>query len=231
MNKKHYFFFAAVVGMAMFAQYDATRRLDNIKLAKMQKSSQTADSLAGAKTTEAGRQVAAAEPIVPPEVFVEKFKAEAAQIGKIQNNPAAAQARLKKLAEKMRPSDVVGMYDVISNDKANADQRALAVELLALKNDTTSMMALQNFVANKKNVNGQNWDQKKEFETVLRAQAVEGIAAYPEREIALSTLSYLQQKVDQKFLSDRISRVSMGLMYEAKPVIQQDEEALKKLVE
>ena len=231
MKKSHYFFFAAVVGMALFAQYDVTRRLDNIKLAKMQKATQTQGSLASARTSAEGRVVAASEPVLPPEVFVEKFKAEADQIGKVQNNPEGAQARLKKLAEKMRPTDVEGMFEVISNDKANSDQRALAVELLTIKNDTTSMMALQNFVANKKNINGKPWDQKKEFETVLRAQAVEGIAAYPEKEIALSTLSYLQQKVDQKFLSERISRVSMGLMYDSKPVKQQDEEALKKLVE
>jgi len=227
MTKKHYFFFAAVIGMAVFAQYDLGKRLEQVRLAKEAKNS--------ANTQLKASQVATAKITVDngPSTaeFIKKFKAEVAEIGKIQNNPDAAQARMKKLADSMTPKHVDGLYEIISDDKSNGDERALAVELLTLKNDTTSLVALQNFVANTKNINGVKWDQKKELETVLRAQAVEGIAAYPEKEIAISTLNYLQQKVDQKFLSERISRASMSLMYDNKPVTQQDEEALKKLVE
>jgi hypothetical protein len=227
MTKKHYLFFAAVIGMAAFAQYDLGKRAEQVRLAKEAKRIAAAQAVAAS-----GAPVKKTEDTGPStEQFVAKFKTEAAEIGKIQNNPEAAQARMKKLADSMTPKHVEGLYEIISDDKSNADERALAVELLSLKNDTTSLVALQNFVANTKNINGVKWDQKKELETVLRAQAVEGIAAYPEKEIAISTLSYLQQKVDQKFLSERISRASMSLMYDNKPVGQQDEEALKKLVE
>jgi hypothetical protein len=242
MNKKHYFFFAAVVGMALFAQYDVSRRVDNIRLTKLVKTQGqmlAANSTSG--KTEASSvavtQVPTATqmPVAPQmttQQFVSRFKEEARQIGKLQTNPDETQLRLKKLADKMNPQNVEGLFDIISNDKSDSDQRALAVELLAIKNDTTSLMALQNFVANSKNVNGTKWDHKKEFEAVLRAQAIEGIATFPEKEIALSTLNHLQQKVDHKFLNDRISRASLGLMYENKPNIQQqDEEALKKLIE
>ena len=228
MTKKHYLFFAVVVGLAIFAQYDMGKRLEKIRLTKETKSTEQAI----ADATKARKAaVAAAQAGIPTEAFVAKFKAEAAQIGKIQNNPDAVQARMKKLADEMTSSHVEGLYDIVSNDKSNADERALAVELLTLKNNTASLMALQNFVANSKNINGEKWDQKKELETVLRAQAVEGIAGYPEKEIAISTLNYLQQRVDQKFLNERISRASMNLLYDKQSLTQQDEEALKKLVE
>lgn len=230
MKKKHYIFFVAVIGMALFAQYDMGKRLDRIRTAKVAEMATVKAQEASAK---AQAEAAAKAFGVPTEVFVAKFKSEAAQIAKIQNNPEAVQARMQKLAEEMNSRHVDGLYEIISDDKSNADERALAVELLTLKNNTASLMALQNFVANTKNISGEKWDQKKEFETVLRAQAVEGIAGYPEKEIAISTLNYLQQKVDQKFLNDRISRASINLMYSGNTgsMQQQDEDALKKLVE
>lgn len=229
MKKKHYIFFAAVIGMALFAQYDMGKRLDRIRTVKEAK---TAAIRAQEATAKAQAEAAAKAFGIPTEEFVAKFKAEAAQIAKIQNNPEAVQGRMQKLAEEMNSRHVDGLYEIISDDKSNADERALAVELLTLKNNTASLMALQNFVANTKNLGGEKWDQKKEFETVLRAQAVEGIAGYPEKEIAISTLNYLQQRVDQKFLNERISRASMNLMYsDSSSVTQQDEDALKKLVE
>ncbi len=228
MKKKHYLFFAAVIGMALFAQYDMGKRLDRIRTVRDTKNAAVRLQEAA---TKAQAEVTAKAIGVPTEVFVAKFKAEASQIAKIQNNPEAVQARMQKLADEMNSRHVEGLYEIISDDKSNADERALAVELLTLKNNTASLIALQNFVANTKNINGEKWDQKKEFETVLRAQAVEGIAGYPEKEIAISTLNYLQQRVDQKFLNERISRASLNLLYENKPVTQQDEDALKKLVE
>jgi len=229
MKKKHYLFFAAVIGMALFAQYDMGKRLDRVRTVRDAKN---ASARAQEATAKAQAEAAVKAFGIPTEEFVAKFKSEAGQIAKIQNNPEIVQARMQKLADEMNSRHVEGLYEIISDDKSNADERALAVELLTLKNNTASLVALQNFVANTKNINGDKWDQKKEFETVLRAQAVEGIAGYPEKEIAISTLNYLQQKVDQKFLNDRISRASMNLLYkDNKSVTQQDEEALKKLVE
>lgn len=228
MRKKHYFFFIAVVGVAILAQYDMGKRLSKVRTAK---EAQNAIVRAQEATAKAQAEASVKAFGVPTEEFVAKFKAEASQIAKLQNNPDAVQARMKKLADEMNSRHVDGLFEIISDDKSNADERALAVELLTLKNNTASLIALQNFVANSKNINGEKWDQKKELETVLRAQAVEGIAGYPEKEIAISTLNYLQQRVDQKFLNERISRASMNLMYDNKSGVQQDEDALKKLVE
>jgi hypothetical protein len=227
MRKSHYLFFAVIIAAVVFLQLDTTKRVKIV-----QQNKEAARVLAALEEEDKADQVAAKPAVIPPEVFVKKFKTEALQIGKIQNKPEEAEKRLRQLANEMRPQDVEGMYEIISDENANGDQRALAVELLSMKNDTNSLIALQNFVANKKTINGTKWDAKKELETVLRAQAVEGIAVYPQKEIALSTLNYLQSRVDDKFLSERIGRASSGILTgNNKSSQQQDDEALKKLVE
>ena len=164
MNKKYFVFFVGTIGIALFAQFDIGRRLENIKLAKLIKSQHSGPTVAASLVPAA--PVVVSPPVEPPEVFIKRFKTEAQQIGKLQNNPQAVQDRLKVLANRMNPKDVAGLFDIISSEKSDADQRALAVELLSIKNDTTSLRALQNFVANTKTVDGAKWDQKKEFETV-----------------------------------------------------------------
>jgi hypothetical protein len=227
MRKSHYLFFAVIIAAVVFLQLDTTKRVKIV-----QQNKEAARVLAALEEEDKADQVAAKPAVIPPEVFVKKFKTEALQIGKIQNKPEEAEKRLRQLANEMRPQDVEGMYEIISDENASGDQRALAVELLSMKNDTNSLIALQNFVANKKTINGTKWDAKKELETVLRAQAVEGIAVYPQKEIALSTLNYLQSRVDDKFLSERIGRASSGILTgNNKSSQQQDDEALKKLVE
>lgn len=222
MKRSHGIFFIILAVAVIFLQYDLTKRGEARSIVR---AIQAANA---PKVTIKPVVVADIKPKVP---FIDKFKKEAAQIAKIQTNPDEADARIKLLAEQMRPQDVDSMFEVISNDKIDGDQRALAVEILGVKNDTTSLMALQNFVANNVNINGKKWDRKKEFETVLRAQAVESIATYPQKEIALSTLDYLQHKVDNTFLAERIGRASNEITVQSRTLRQQDEEALKKLVE
>ena len=223
MKNSHALFFIGLAVIIMFLSLDLTKR------------GQTRAIIRDIQATVVTKAPVKAAPVImdttPKVPFIDKFKKEAAQIAKIQTNPDEADARIQRLASQMRPQDVDSMYEVISNDKINGDQRALAVELLTVKNDTTSLMALQNFVANNKNINGKEWDRKKEFETVLRAQAVEGISAYPQKDIALSTLTYLQHKVDNTFLAERIGRATNELTVQGRTQRQQDEEALKKLVE
>lgn len=233
MRRAHYLFFTLIVGALVFSQYDLTRRIKN-------KNSQLQASAGATKNN--SPQVTASVPeekvevtvqvaSEPPEAFIKKFAIEAQQIAKIQNKPEQVQLRLNKLAQNLTKQNIDSLYELASDDTRSGDERALAVELLTIRNNAASLTALQNLVANQKNINGKKWDSKKEIETVLRAQAVEGIAGFPEKEIALSTLNYLQQKVDEKFLSDRISRASNSLIMGKPTIQQQDEEALKKLIE
>ena len=142
------------------------------------------------------------------EIFIEKFKKESMQIAKIQNNSDLVKNKIKDLANAMEPEDSDLLYNIVSNEKNKSEQRAIAMEVLSVKKDTSSLIALQNFVASGTSVNGTKWNRRNEFETVLRAQAVEGIASYPQKDIALSTLNYLKSKVDARFLADRIGRAT-----------------------
>ena len=237
MSKKHYFFFVFIIAAAIFMQYDVTKR---VKVTQQNREAEKAlalleaeeSSLTQQNTDKAAPVLAKKEASPSPEVFVKRFKDEVKQMAKLQDKPEEVDLRLRNLAKSMGQREVEAMYEVISDDRNNGDERALAVELLSLKNDTASLIALQNFVGNKKNVSGKEWNPNKELDTVVRAQAVEGIAAYPEKEIAISTLSFLQSRVEDKFLNDRIGRATTGILSgNNKSLQQQDDEALKKLVE
>lgn len=229
MKNRYYVYMAVILGAALFVRYDLTRRTDLVVTKTNMSSTKKEASTAATQALPQPVVAVVAAPTGPS--FGEKFKNEAAEIAKLQIDPEAAEERLRQLARSMNQRDVADLYEVISDDSNDPDQRALAVELLSIKNDTASLTALQNFVANKTMVNGRQWDSKKEFETVLRAQAVESIAAYPQKEIALSTLSFLQRRVDEKFLNDRIGRAAANLNGAAPSMQQQDDEALRKLLE
>jgi hypothetical protein len=230
MKPIHYVFILGLVGAVFFVEYDLTRRTE-LRENLAQKAQQKEVVTSPVSMT--------AEPVVIDQGenneikknFIAKFKAESLQMAQLQNDPEEVQTRLKLLAQEMTSQDVDGLYEIISDDKKDGDQRALAIELLSLRNDTASLLALQNFVGNNKNINGTKWDRKRELETVLRAQAVESIATFPQKDIAISTLGFLQNKVDEKFLSDRIGRAAASLNNGAPTLQQQDDAALKKLLE
>ncbi len=227
MNKARLIFLTLVLGLFVFLQYDLTTRVNSKNALNG-----TQAPLANKAEIEQLKQVQLEQDsIQKTEQFIQKFTAEVAEVGRLQNNPEQTQERLKKMANLMRVQDVQAMADIIADENRNGDERALALEILSIKNDTTSLIAMQNFVATANKISDIKIPQKKEFETVLRAQAVESISSFPQTEIALSTLSYLQSKVDNRFINDRISRATAGLIYGKDNLKEQDDEALKKLVE
>jgi hypothetical protein len=230
MKTIHYIFILFLVAAVFIVEYDLSKRTelrDNITQKSKPK------EVVSVSTNMTLEPVAINQSQIEDikKNFVAKFKAESLQIAKLQNDPEEVQSRLKLLSKEMSAQDVEALYEIISDDKKDGDQRALAIELLSLRNDTSSLLALQNFVGNNKNINGTKWDRKRELETVLRAQAVESIATFPQKEIAISTLSFLQKKVDEKFLSDRIGRAAASLNDGVPTLQQQDDAALKKLLE
>ena len=227
MKNRYWIYLTVLVTIIFAVEYDLSRRMASSRKT-------IAKSAVGGEKEKSRTPAFRALPLVmapTPDIFVAKFKEEAGQIGRLQMKPEEAEERMKKLTHEMGPEEIQALFEVVSNEKNDGDQRALAVELLSLKNDTASLLALQNFVANNLTVNGTKWDRKKELETVLRAQAVESIASFPQKEIALSTLSYLQSKVDETFLNDRIGRATANLQGHAGTIQEQDGTVLKKLVE
>ncbi len=230
MRKSYIIYAFILVAMVFLVEYDLSRRVTAFQNEKKNsvsaKNENKTNSVLPVDAVAVLAQRREAEA-----VFAEKFKAEVSQIAQLQSDPENVQKRLQALSKTMSSQDVQALYEIISNDKNDGDQRALAVEILSLRNDAASLNVLQNFVASNNTVNGTKWDRSKEFETVLRAQAVESIAAFPQKEIAISTLSFLKSKVDESFLSDRIGRATAYLQGLAPTPEDQDNTALKKLLE
>lgn len=228
MKSVRIIFLVLVVSSAILVNYDLSRRPKNFfKDATANPATLTVPSI---KSDEL-RQAELLKQQSEAKSFVVSFKKEVSELTKLQNDPQKYEKRLNKFATKLNQQNVDELYDIISNDRNAAEQRSLAVEMLSVKNDTASLTALQNFVGNKTTVNGTKWNTKKELETVLRAQAVESIASYPQKDIALSTLNFLLHRVDDKFLSERIGRAAINLNTRNQNSEQQGDTSLKSLIE
>ena len=106
----------------------------------------------------------------------------------------------------------------------------MAVELLSRSKIPDAVLMLKEFVASKQLASTTS-ARKRELESVLRAQAIEGIAGYPQKDLALSYLNSLSKEVDETFLKDRIVRSEEGIKGRTVRVQQKDEAALKQLVQ
>lgn len=168
--------------------------------------------------------------VMPPS-FDQYFLAESRQIANLQSSPAEIEKRLDHLAETMTSADVHQLSSIMQDTNRGGDERSLAVEVLSRKKSPEALKALENFVKSHQSTTKENWSRAQEFESVMRAQAVEGIAAYPQKEAALSVLNDLSQRVDESFLLDRIARSSESVKGNAPAPAQQDDAALRKLIE
>ena len=122
--------------------------------------------------------------------------------------------------------DLNQLAKIMTDTKANEDQRSEAVELIAGYQTVESLQQLEDFVVQK------NLNVKNELESALKAQAIEGIAAYPQKELALSSLNSINPKVSELFLKERIKKSMTGLkMQNSESVDDTDSNALKTLVE
>lgn len=161
--------------------------------------------------------------------FETQFKLESQNISQLQSEPQKTEERLQALANKMTQEQMQKLTQLISDQSKDGDERAMAIEMLSRRKDSESLKALEDFVAQSDDVGA--WSRSHEFESVLRAQAIEGIATYPEQKEALSALNKLSKKVNESFLRDRILRSQAGLKGLAPSIENQDNEALRKLVE
>lgn len=162
--------------------------------------------------------------------FDSEFKAESRNIAELQDNPQAVEIKMNQMAQSMKSEEIRQLASVIKNKNQEGDQRAMAVELLSRNNSLDALNTLSDFVV--ESSEGLRPDSNdKEFESVLKAQAIEGISTYPQKDIALNYLNQLAQKVDESFLKDRIFRSRENLLGRAPAVNEQDEKALKQFVE
>ncbi len=211
-------------------EYDIARRTESQMLA--QKSKSQSKSMVQ-------RDVAVSTPektenpvVAPaPANFESRFIAETQSMAQVQADPIVIEQKLEALALATTNEDIQILTKIIQDSSRNGDERALAIEVLSRKKSPESLKALENFVKAHESTTKQNWSRAQEFESVMRAQAIEGIAAYPETGSALTSLNALSEKIDESFLLDRIIRSSESIKGKAAATDIQDDAALKKLIE
>lgn len=221
--------------LILFAEYDLTKRIHR----GANRVVATATRSASASTNEVNEVIANKGKLLPGAKTKEQgrlnfdnlFLRQAQQIGQIQNDPASVELELKTLSKQMLPKDIKHMREIAEDTKNSGDDRALAIELLSRNQTADALDELAGFIARHEKSAGQNWNRAREFETILRAQAIEGIGIYPEHATAESVLQKIDEKISESFLKDRIARTRASLKGIAPTPDQQDEQALRKLVE
>ncbi|MBC7466086.1 MAG: hypothetical protein H7256_08840 [Bdellovibrio sp.] len=156
----------------------------------------------------------------------QKIDQQLAQLA--QNNLEQSDDQIQDVAKNLSNADLKKLSEVMSDKKADEDQRTLAVELISRHQTVESLKQLESFVLRPVTSSENN---KRQLESVLKAQAIEGIAAYPQKDIAISSLTSLDPVVSEAFLKDRIKRSMATLQNQVEKTEKSDGDALRKLVE
>lgn len=158
--------------------------------------------------------------------FKSEFKHEVAQIGQVQVDTEAVENRLQAIARQMEPEHRDYLKMILNNDKSNGDERAMAIELLTRNQTPEAAEMLKNYSIS----DSPNGNLKSDEDIVFKAQAIEGLAGYQDRNLAISYLNEISQKTNYSFLQDRVRRAQSALKNEGPTIETQDLEALKKIV-
>lgn len=232
MQKKYWFFLIALVSVVFILEYDMTKRASVSNIKVNSSSTKKAVILENDSENEIKRKVASEN---FQEELKEKLNQVTSEISSLQIDPEAVETNLQKLATQLSEGEINILLEVIVDKNTNGDRRAMAVELLSRNKSVEALRKLEDFVKSHSAVSEKpseetDWSREQEFESVLRAQAVEGIATFPPP-LANSVLTDLRSKVNESFLKDRIERSLAGLNKGMLPVDKQDEQALRKLIE
>ena len=237
--KKHFWIAALILfALILITEYDLTRR-SLPKRDRINNSNIENESNSNANLNRIGNKGTDISQILPEaktkdearQSFGNQFIAQARQIGSIQTDIETTEIELKKLSHRMQKSDIRKIADIAADTKVNGDERALAVELLSRNQTPEALKELEKFVIEHESKNSLNGGRASEFETILRAQAIEGISIYPEKHTADEILKNVDSKISESFLKDRIARGRANLAGHAPSLEEQDDAALRKLVE
>lgn len=158
--------------------------------------------------------------------FKSEFKQEVSQIGQVQADTETVENRLQAIARQMEPAHRDYLKLVLMNEKSNGDERAMAIELLTRNQTAEAAEILKNYSLS----DSASGNLKSDEDIVFKAQAIEGLAGYQDRNLAISYLNEISQKTNYSFLQDRVRRAQAVLKNEGPTIETQDLEALKKIV-
>lgn len=150
-----------------------------------------------------------------------KLREEALNVGQTQD-PAAAQKALEELAAQVTAEDVMALRNKSLDSSISTDERALIVQVLTLSPLPEAQEALLDIAASTAPERGE--DRMNLEEGVLRAQAVEALKSQ-------ESLSEVIKRTSNSFVADRAQRALNHLAKGSPTPKEQDEKALKKVIE
>jgi hypothetical protein len=158
--------------------------------------------------------------------FKSEFRQEVSQIGRVQTDTEAVENRLQAVARQMEPEHRNYLKMILNSEKSNGDERAMAIELLTRNQTPEAAEILKNYSLS----DSTTGNLKSGEDIIFKAQAIEGLAGYQDRELAISYLNEIGQKTNYSFLQDRVRRAQSALKNEGPAIETQDLEALRKIV-
>lgn len=231
MKRLYIFAAVALAGTIFLVEYDLSRRM---QLRSNQNAAAVNKTKIEKTVQEVKEEIAAVQPDSPTpseDSFFESAILKSAQkLSSNQIDPRTLDQKMDELAKALTPLEIRKLAIVARNRSESEDRRAMAVELLSRSKTPDAVLMLKEFVASRQ-ASSTTTSRKRELESVLRAQAIEGIAAYPQKDLALSYLNSLSTQVEETFLKDRIVRSEEGLKGREPNTQQKDEAVLKQLVQ
>ena len=165
---------------------------------------------------------------VAHQTFETEFKVESEKIGQVDANPESTHNRLKNWAILLSKADLVKLKKMALNPQSPQDDRALSVYLLSLSNREESLSELGDIARNPIPDNPN--PRIKEFELILRRQAVEGLVRPEQKALSVSELKNTIEHSAEPWIVDGSQRGLLSLEGQVEPIQTQDEKALEKLL-
>lgn len=112
-----------------------------------------------------------------------------------------AEKLLESQALSLDANDIAYLKNLIFDTNKQNFARQIGVELMTLSKKNEAQLFLYNF-AQDENVNGKN----KEFEVSLRAQATEGLIAFPNLKLVTQQLQNIKRRTNLQLINDRAEK-------------------------
>lgn len=115
-----------------------------------------------------------AEPASPDRSIHNWMAHESKRLGHADDNPAATQKRLRSRALRLTPAEILTLKEMALDEGAEGDERFLAVHMLALASDSSSLEALKEIGS--ANTQPAPNDRAQSDQVLIRMRALEALA-------------------------------------------------------
>lgn len=145
----------------------------------------------------------------------------------IAHTPTEELKAIKSQAENLSETEIQRLASDAVNPQTNQDLRFKSVYLLAHNGNVSLVLKEIIKTPIPENIN----ERERDFEHILRAQAIEGIENGYEKNISREVLHELMQTTDNAFLLDRLTRAKNSLEGISDSSEVQDNKELEKIIE